>query len=573
MATQQFVCANWSADSTGCKKFGKYTCNGCHLVVYCGSDCQKSHWALHKIDCQSPLGNETWRPNWVLENRSPTFMADMKNFVPSFSGNKCLWGNIPAIDVLQLESNEGVNHGKQMNLLFAASGDLRNVVKTIAQVPASYNKPIEFTINDHDPDVVARNAMILLIALVSDNIDEAVDCIIHVWYSALIRKSDLDMIQQKVLPLVQSTCEKIKDKTPDNLLGKTWRFGKRSLRLVLRKAVWDRLLTYMNIPEGLTAEQASRIRTAVTLDKSRKDYLDLHLLFQSPSRRVAKHRFRQDGLLLPFGAPRHEFQEPNPTLFHVPDSWPMADCADPLQGWSLKDVEDSPSGPATADIYGKLLNHIRTVLRAFLIHLSDSKISFQLFCAEFEELSTLLDHGSFNRIEVSNMSDNLFVGIHHTAFIMGSLLQAPFTNPHATLITLFRNAIRETMTMQDRVMDMYTYRPETKLIREYFSYIGIKSGYDPMAGPKVDPKAIMWTYAQANVAAYDPIFDRFMRNFRFSQVEQLFGVVMKEKHTVIDKWPFRLKLQYGQAGALEELVRLTDEVVFAKERYVEWRRR
>lgn len=175
------------------------------------------------------------------------------------------------------------------------------------------------TINDRDLDVVASNAIILLIALVSDNMDEAVDCMIHVWYSALIRKSDLDMIQQKVLPLVQDICEKIKDKNPETVLGKTWKFGKRSFRLVLRKSLWDRLLAYMTVPEGLTAERASRIRTAVTLDESRKDYLDMHLLFQSPSRRVAKHRFRQDGLLLPFGAPRHEFQEPNPRVIEVPN--------------------------------------------------------------------------------------------------------------------------------------------------------------------------------------------------------------------------------------------------------------
>ncbi|KAL6702167.1 hypothetical protein J3F84DRAFT_399618 [Trichoderma pleuroticola] len=569
MATLQFVCANWSADDTGCKKFGNYTCKGCRLVVYCGSDCQKSHWALHKIDCKSPLGNETWRPDWSLENRKPTFLTAGANLLTSFGNEKRLWGNVAAIDVLQLQSNEGVDYGKKMNLLFASSGDLRNVVKTIAQVPAGYNKPIEVTVNDDDLDVVARNAIILLIALVSENIDEAADCIIHVWYSALIRKSDLDMMQQKVLPLVQDICEKVKDKDAQSLLGKTWRFAKGSLRLVLQKSQWDRLLTYMNPPQGLTAEQASSIRTAVTLAESNKDFLDLHLLFQSPARRIAKHRFRQDGLLLPFGAPRQEFQEPNPTLFRVPDSWPMTECDDPLQGWSLKDVEDSSSGPATADIYGKLFSHIRTTLGAFLTRLSDSQTSFRLFCMGFSELSTILECGTFNRIEVSNEADNLLAGMHHTAFVMGPLLQPPRANPHATLITLFRNAIRETMTMQDRMMDMYTRRPETKLMREYISYIGGKSFHHPL----LDHRPVMWTYAQANVAAYDPIFDRFMENFKFAQVEQLFGLVMKEEHTVIEKWPFRLKLRYGQPGALEELIRLTDEVVFAKERYVEWRRR
>ena len=67
----------------------------------------------------------------------------------------------------------------------------------------------------------------------------------------------------------------------------------------------------MNIPEGLTAEQASQIRIAVTLDESRKDYCDRHLLFQSPSRRIAKNRFWGDGLLLLFRSRRYDFRELN----------------------------------------------------------------------------------------------------------------------------------------------------------------------------------------------------------------------------------------------------------------------
>jgi hypothetical protein len=68
----------------------------------------------------------------------------------------------------------------------------------------------------------------------------------------------------------------------------------------------------MNIPEGLTAERANQIRTAVTLAESRKDYRDRNLLFQSRSRRIAKNRFWGDGLLLPFGSRRDGFREPNP---------------------------------------------------------------------------------------------------------------------------------------------------------------------------------------------------------------------------------------------------------------------
>lgn len=37
----------------------------------------------------------------------------------SFGGKKFLWGNMPAIDVLQLASNEGVVYKAPLRLLFA----------------------------------------------------------------------------------------------------------------------------------------------------------------------------------------------------------------------------------------------------------------------------------------------------------------------------------------------------------------------------------------------------------------------------------------------------------------------
>lgn len=33
MATLQFICTNWTPDSTDCKKVGKYSCKNCYLVV------------------------------------------------------------------------------------------------------------------------------------------------------------------------------------------------------------------------------------------------------------------------------------------------------------------------------------------------------------------------------------------------------------------------------------------------------------------------------------------------------------------------------------------------------------
>lgn len=253
-----------------------------------------------------------------------------------FGGKKYLWGNLPAYDVLKLDENEGVAHEVPLNLLFAgmsyfgsrvfeptsltdrivartaASGDLRNLFKTIAELPESYTGTVQMTLNDRDLDVVARNVIMLLIALVLEDAEEAIDCILHFWYSCLIRKHHYEVVQERIRPLVQDVCAKIRAKSPNSLQAKTWRFGKHSLRLVLTQSIWTRLLSYMDLSHGLDALKATQIRQAVTQAESRVDYRDRELLYFSPAHRVAKTRFWQDGLLLPFGARRDDFVVPNP---------------------------------------------------------------------------------------------------------------------------------------------------------------------------------------------------------------------------------------------------------------------
>ncbi|KAK2680664.1 hypothetical protein RAB80_002457 [Fusarium oxysporum f. sp. vasinfectum] len=176
---------------------------------------------------KSPYTKKTWEPGWSVEGRTPTFMRDEDPV--TFGGKKYLFGNVPALDVLRLGANEGRAYGNQQRLLFVASGDLRNVVQTITQLPPSYEQPVEIIMNDHEFDVVTRNVIILLLALTADDRDEAVDCILHIWYSSFIRKSHVDILKQRIQPLIQSACDKVKDKPTKRILGKTWTFEKRSV--------------------------------------------------------------------------------------------------------------------------------------------------------------------------------------------------------------------------------------------------------------------------------------------------------------------------------------------------------
>lgn len=65
----------------------------------------------------------TWRPSWVVEAREPAFIRGDEEgpFVDmvSHGSQKYLWGNVPALDLLNLQQNEGVDFAEDLRLLFA----------------------------------------------------------------------------------------------------------------------------------------------------------------------------------------------------------------------------------------------------------------------------------------------------------------------------------------------------------------------------------------------------------------------------------------------------------------------
>lgn len=185
------------------------------------------------------------------------------------------------------------------------------MVKTLAELPTAYTGQCEVVINDRDFDIVARNTILLLITL-HFSADSAPLTMLHVWYSALIRAQMLRAIQEEIRPLIQDVCAKIAGKPAGSLQAKKWTYGTRSLRLVLEKEEWNRLLSYFEVPNGLSPTQARAIRTMITLAPKRRDYLDRWLYALPPARRVGAMKFREDGILLPFGSCRRDFDTPNP---------------------------------------------------------------------------------------------------------------------------------------------------------------------------------------------------------------------------------------------------------------------
>ncbi|KAK2803070.1 hypothetical protein FQN50_007151 [Emmonsiellopsis sp. PD_5] len=533
---ESFRCANWSPTDTGvaCSDQGTKACSRCSLVLYCGKECQTAHWPVHKSDCNSNIRKSTWRPAWESENRRTTFVAHLDTDVmidgTFYGGRQNLFSRFPAVDLLRLKDNEGQNTTRDLSILLAATGDLRNLVETIVNLPDSYNGRISFDINDQNGTVVTRNLIILLAAF---NLppEVASTVMLHLWYSAFLPEWVMTCIKDEVLPSLQQF---------NGNSGDGWSYKNATLRADASVKIKKSVLSQFSGNSGIPFAEASTLRKAVTLPPSRQDYTDRTLFHLSPSWRLPLLKFRRDGVLLPFGASRETFQIPNPK------SWPMAEHADPLAGWELNEVLQS-GHRARDDIYGHLYPHVRQKFRNFCERISRLKLSICLFKTELEGF---LDPNqapkdnvrSYDRIEIGSLADSIpFGAAEHTIGPMNTLgyfvrVLKPITeNPHAAILMFLLRAIRN----KARQAGDQISPPKQKVLQ----FLPARP-----AGPPALYNADFYKFIAAKnmFRDFDIPFHMFIKGAMFGDIEALLGLGIKLNHTIVPKWPMRLKKQPTQ---------------------------
>ncbi|RYP39103.1 hypothetical protein DL766_000559 [Monosporascus sp. MC13-8B] len=529
-----------------------------------------AHWPIHRKDCRSPLMKKTWEPSWVTQNRTPAFVDDESSHIV-FGTRKYLWGNTPAFDMIRLSQNEGVDFQGPVHMLFAASGDMRNAVLSVASLPPTYRGPLSIVINDREIDIVARNVILLLIFFVEENPTVAAEYVLHVWYSALITAPCSSMLRDKLKPMVEYVCNKIAQKPGSALLGKTWKFGESSIRLVLTRNNWFSLLSYFDVPQGLAKDAAQYLRQMVVSAPERVDYVEREMCTKSPSARLGIAKFRGDGILLPFGQPRGAFAIPNPTLFHSPHEWPMMDDADPTSGWSMKSFLESGVGPAKNDVYGKLYHYLKHLFADFHGRLRSMPVTFDLLHVDARLLPGALVGQHFDRIDVSNICDMGYLGIDTTLKTFAPLLQLPSVNEYATLVTLFMNAVAEMRMMAASTLPFIDYpfredhREQMKKVLQYMPELGRR------VSRPYDPSVIKLISALSLVHDMDKNFNRYMEVHEFAGVALGVGLQMKAAHTIIDAWPMKLSDGRPTPKAKEDFALLLSSCYTGQERFVEWK--
>jgi len=118
-------------------------------------------------------------------------------------------GNTRARDLTELL---GTSKEQHLDLLLLASGDIRNVLCTVSDLSLRKRherpKSLNFHLNDYDPSVVARNAVLVEAACaINPEIPDDVDFLWNIWYNLAISKAHFDRLRNVLSELLEKDFE------------------------------------------------------------------------------------------------------------------------------------------------------------------------------------------------------------------------------------------------------------------------------------------------------------------------------------------------------------------------------
>ncbi|KAF5361312.1 hypothetical protein D9758_010291 [Tetrapyrgos nigripes] len=398
-------------------------------------------------NCKHKLRSKDWKPEWVEEQRRPSFMDDgAESSHTRFGVSRSLWGNMPAFDILNLKANEGLETSinRDLALAFVASGDIRNVIRTVNELPKNYGGTLDIVINDRDPMVQCRNLLLLIILGMVPDLSDATEIALHFWYSLFLPSSWLSK-----LGIILQESQLL---TPGEHV-RTLSFGSHLTLNVLMETQTQYFFagTFVhNGPDKLTPAIANNTFYNFMNASERVDYVHRYYAGLEPSHRLAIQEWRRFGVLYPFSASSAYLNTPNPWLFGHDHTLFLNDHASPSQGWDVQAAFEvgKAHGTTQADIMGCLYFYIKDQLHTFAQRLRTFKMNISLFKYDAIELGKGIKGGTipgiprsilFDRIEVSNATDLQYAGVKPMLEAWGPFLKTKKANQHASLIGLFMN--------------------------------------------------------------------------------------------------------------------------------------
>ena len=139
---------------------------------------------------------------------------------------------------------------------------------------------------------------------------DAAELILHVWYSGRLSQSMLAALEKYVKEPVADIVAKIKERPSDVMQSKKWTYGAVEMTVCLFKPQWTTLLQILDAKHEV--QKTEQERRKVVLAPTRIDYRERELYTLSGSRRMCSAKFRETGVLAPFGSCLDQFDCSNP---------------------------------------------------------------------------------------------------------------------------------------------------------------------------------------------------------------------------------------------------------------------
>ncbi|KAL9964394.1 hypothetical protein ACROYT_G028029 [Oculina patagonica] len=434
-------CAGCGKEKTGLKP-----CGSCRQVWYCDKNCQKNSWPTHKANCQS-ISTKTEELSRRLK-----FVYDFKK---SISGpgmaTVYYWGNMPAVDLINLPLNEGVHYSKPLSILVCGVGDPRNVLLSMSQLPDDYKEELTFVLNDICPCVMARTVLILYMLIKGGH--HIASSVTQIWYSLRLSEEDYKLVLRTLQELIHAS-------SLEELTKGTMKIEQDHLHKLVQ--VWRTWLD-LSSREGDWITEARRRR--FESDSGSKDGMALYLKEIPKEHKRSASDWFANGILIPKGS-RKELPHENVTLTgspaafnHIGVAYPFNYVLDPsvipFSSWDYKEVKQHIHCASLLKMYSQYVGH---VLEKCAVTLATGQVKFHfLLCNCMEMAPFLPTDQKYDRITTSNIAD--YVPLTSILDMCKPVLNS--TNPSAVIITEFQNWSDHQPNLFQKELFLYSQMPQS----------------------------------------------------------------------------------------------------------------
>ncbi|KAJ6441516.1 MYND finger family protein [Purpureocillium lavendulum] len=570
----QPTCAARDGDGP-CHGVPHIPCPKCLVVAYCDPACRKKHWAVHKLECCADFPGK----------HKPAIDE-------AVDGKSTFWAREPATDVINIEKNEGIGYDDNIRLLLTGFTAFRHLIYSIAKLPKEASPKLSIFLNECST-LHGMRAFIALHVLTSSKSDPVLnaEAVIHMWYSSRVPKAIWDHIHRiaggSVMTVLVDIAkyDRARQAGQDgdsNVCRSRWSRGGFSLDTELTRGQWQELWKRINNPGTLNMTKMTAHRFLDVRKHSAPAACSRARM--TKARLMGVQKWEYDGMLLPFGHPRDDFDTPNPLFMQESSELPPGATQEPIGEWPMEllDYEDCP---APNDVYGKAFYYLRDLLVQFQRRLATLEVHVQLTSTQANEFVQWDDDAMvdlpFDRVYGGELWDQ-----HPllTLVAFSRALSHRDENPCATLVVhtvtpvlhnlpiIAKDVVQESALLRQpmgTVLDEYA-PPQPRTATEANDGM-IRRQYGIVLWRNWDRFAAKY-FASAETFSFLSLMplDKPVKMHQSVFQTGFLGMTVRDKHMVATRWPLRLVHSRNDKPSLRDFNRYMGWATQIPLRHIEW---